>query len=384
MRHISAIVLILLGRIGSGGKTNGEVPTPEIPSNLVLERFAVAKNGDDLLVPVTVAGKDHPFVVNTATTATLFDISLPLGQPVDVLTVNGAEKKVEIKVYNPPEAKLGSVSLRPLPGVFGEDLNSIRQVTGLPIRGILGMDFLGRHVLHIDVEKGEFLLLKSAPKSAGEELPISWEPGGLPYVNGELAPGESVRFVVDTGMGGLDSGSLGILELQSLARRHRVHEIGKSFSVTISGIRSSSMFQGGVLRVGGFSVRSPIFTELRGSTPNILGRGLWSRFAVTFDFPGRKLYLRKSAEFNRADRWNASGLHLWRRLESIEVHSVDQDSPAARAGLKKGDIIIELGGVDAGKSSCFELFEILCMGGQIACTVRRGSRERRLTMSQER
>jgi hypothetical protein len=384
MRHISINAFILLGVIGSGGNAGGEAPTSEIPADLVLERFAVAKNGDDLLVPVTVAGKDHLFVVDTAATATVFDVSLPLGQPIDVVTMTVPEKKIEIKVYNPPDAKIGRVSLRPLPGVLGEDLNLIRQVTGLPVLGILGTDFLGRHVVHIDVEKGELLILKSPPNGAGEGLPISWEPGGLPLVTGEVAPGASVRFVVDTGMGGLDSGTLGILEIQPLVRARQFQEIGKSLEVTISGIISRGLFQGGVLRVGEFSIRSPIFTESRGPTPNVLGRGFWSRFAVTLDFPGRKLYLRKSDHYEGPDRWNSTGLHLWRRLDSIEVHSVDQGSPADRAGLKKGDVIIELGGLNAEVTSCFDLFKVLCKGGRLTCIVRRDSQEQRLIISEAR
>src|SRR2546428_669450 len=144
MRHISVKVLILVSVLASARSAQGEGPTPEIPSNLVLERFAVSKHGDALLVPVRVAEKDYLFVVDTGATGTVFDTSFPLGQPVDVVTAEGSEGKVEIMLYHPPEARLGRTSLGPLDAVAGMDLNSIRQVWGHPIQGILGMDFLGR------------------------------------------------------------------------------------------------------------------------------------------------------------------------------------------------------------------------------------------------
>jgi hypothetical protein len=384
MPRISVRVFILLGVLASDWSVHGEGPAPEIPSDLILERLVVAKNGDGLLVPVRVAQKDHLFQVDTGATCTVFDTSFPLGEPVGVVSADGPEGEVEVKLYHPPDARVGRTSLGPLDAIASMDLNAVRQVSGHPIQGILGMDFLGRYVVHIDVEKGELLLLRSPPKDAGVELPISWEPGDHPFVVGEIASGEPVRFLIDTGAIGFDSGSLGVLEIRSLVRKGRFRELGKTRQETISGTSSRLLFQGGVLHLGEFAVPSPIFSESYGWPPNILGLGLWSRFAATFDFPGRKVYLRKSSHFGRPDRWNATGLHLWKRRESIEVRDVDPDSGAARAGLKKGDLLVDLNGLNADKSGLFDLRDALCKGGQLTCVVRRDSRLRRLSISQTR
>ena len=136
----------------------------QIPPDLVLERFTVSKYGGPLLVPVRVAEKEYLFIVDTGASHTAFDTSIPLGQPFQVATVNGAEGKTELKLYRPPESKVGRTSLGPLDAVAGMDFSSMRQFTGVDIRGILGMDFLGRYVVHIDIENGKLLLLKSAPK----------------------------------------------------------------------------------------------------------------------------------------------------------------------------------------------------------------------------
>ncbi len=382
MRHNVVKVLILLTASACARGAQSERAAPEIPSNLVLERFAVSRNLDDVLVPVTIANKDYRFVVDTGATGTVVDTSLPLGQPVDVVTADGAEALAQVKLYRAPEAKLGRTPLGPLDAVAGMDLKSFRQVAGHPIHGSLGMDFLGKYIVHIDREKGELLLLKSVPKGAGIELPISWEPDELPFVEAEIAPGERIRFMVDTGLSSLGSGSLGILETRSLSRKGQMREIGKVMTESISGSNSRLLFQGEALRIGGFSVHSPIFSQSSGPTPNVLGLGFWSRFAVTFDFPERKVYLRKSANFDRPDRWNATGLHLWKRGDSIEVAAVDPDSPAVRAGLKKGDLLVKLNGLGADKVSLFDLRYALCKGGPVTCVVRRDSQERQFSIIQ--
>ena len=378
--RLSLLVSIVAACAGArGGDSSSTIPT-----ELILERFTVAKNGDDLLIPVRFAGKDHLFVVDTGASITLFDTSLPLGQPVDLATIDTPGGKTKIPLYNPPEAFVGKLPLRGLKIVAGKDLTSLRQASGNPIEGILGMDFLGKHVVHIDVPRGELLLLKSAPRNGDEAWPISYDAGGLPYTGATVGSEGPVRFVIDTGAGGLVSGDLGILEIRALEHRGEAREIGKALSETLSGTQTNPDISGQSLKLGSFVVNSPIFRESRGPLGNLLGRRFWSRFTATFDFPGNKIYLRKSSGYDRPDRWNGTGLHLWKRQGAIEVHSVDQDSPASRAGLEKGDILVELAGVRANEASLFDLFQVLCQGGPLTCVVRRNSQERRLSLGRAR
>ena len=231
-----------------------------------------------------------------------------------MVTVVGPGGKVEVKLYDPPEAKLGQTSLGPLDAVAGIDLNSIRQVWGHPIQGILGMDFLGRYVVHIDREKGELLLLKSAPRNAGVELPISWEPGDPPFVPAEIAPGERIRFMVDTGAIGLDSGNLGVFETGSMVGKGQFREIGKALHESISGTKSHLLFQGGVLSIGGFAVHSPVFSESYGAHPNTLGLDSGPVSRPHSISRCRSTFVRRDISAV-GDRRNATGLHLWMRSD---------------------------------------------------------------------
>jgi hypothetical protein len=66
VKHIINAALLIAADTTPGGDWAGE-PRPEIPPELVLERFNVAKGGDCLLVPVRIGGKDRQFVVDTNT-----------------------------------------------------------------------------------------------------------------------------------------------------------------------------------------------------------------------------------------------------------------------------------------------------------------------------
>jgi hypothetical protein len=322
------------------------------------------------------------FLADTGVAVTCFDTSVPLGRPVGVYTANGVEGNVEVKLYHPPEANIGRISLGPLQCVTGMDLSALRESFGHDIRGLLGMDFLGKHVVHIDVENGELLLLKEVPNGSGVEVPIVWEPGDNPFVQAEIAPGKQTRFVVDTGsVTTLNSGSIGPLAARSLLETGRAREVGKVRIVSISGADYRPLLQTSDLAIGTFTVRAPVFRESQGRWPNVLGLGFWSRFAATFDFPGRKVYLRKSARFGHHDRWNATGVHLLKRRGLIEIAAMNPGSPGVQAGLKSGDVLVEIDGQSTAKLSLFTVRSMLCGDGRLTCLVRRKTDEMRLSIN---
>ena len=63
---------------------------------------------------------------------------------------------------------------------------------------------------------------------------------------------------------------------------------------------------------------------------------------------------------------------------------MDPDSPAARAGLKKNDILEELNGRNANDTGLFGLRSALCDSGQLMCVIRRDSEVMRVSISRPR
>ncbi len=149
------------------------------------------------------------------------------------------------------------------------------------------MDFLGQHVVHIDFDRGELLLLKSPPSHPGQVIPLHWEPGECPEIYAWVTDEKKVRFEIDTGAVGFVSGHMDILETRPLIRSSDFRVIGSTLKETASGSSSCWLVQGKGLNLGGFRVDRPVFGEAPPEM-NSLGTGFWSRFVVTFDFPGRK------------------------------------------------------------------------------------------------
>ena len=281
---------------------------------------------------------------------------------------------------NAPVASVGKLPFRVSDSVGAMDLQKLRDVVGEPLKGVLGMDFLGQHVVHVDFDKGELLFLKSAPTDTRDVVSIFWEPGESPEVVGFVVGAGPIRFMIDTGAGGgFDSGSLLTQEVRNLAAKGKMRKVGSTRIATASGNFQAPYFQGNLLALGGFAVEKPVFSESRKC--NTLGLDFWSRFAVTFDFPGRRILLRKGDQYSRPNRWNLSGLHLVRDGDSVLIESVDEACAGRAAGAQKADVLLRLRELRAAEASLFELRSALCTPGQIECIVRRGSAEHRLTLN---
>jgi len=379
MRFFQTRAASLFITLASVAGARAAEPREGVPFDLVLQRFAVAKGGDVLLIPVRFSGKDRLFMVDTGFSRTVFDSSLPLGEPRGVSMGMSPQGLFEMKIFDPPVASVGHLPLRVSDEVGSFDLKEFRQLTGHPIEGILGMDFLGRYVVHIDFDQGELSLLKSAPQGARTPVRFAWQAGEAPTILAEFAGGQKVRFIVDTGAVTYNSGIMEILKMRGLARKGVFHEIGATKQMTVLGKSSARLYRAERMGLGGFEVKGPVFSEVL-QTSN-LGLGFWSRFTVTFDFPKRTVYMSRGKSFDRPEFFNASGLHLVKKDCGVEVNPVDPGSPGAKAGVQAGDLLLEVEGVRAGEASLFALRAALCKEGRLDCVLRRGSQDYRVTVT---
>jgi Aspartyl protease len=379
VRHPLRSLLLFLAALGSTVEIRADEPASTIPPELILERFAVHKNGDALLVPVKIAGKERLFLVDTGCTTTTVDKAILLGEPRELIMTNTSQGKILVEVHASPDGSVGHVPLR-IDSVLGMDLNKFREVSGYPIEGILGMDFLRRYVVHIDFDRGELLILKQAPSSIGDLLPIHWNDNdsNLPELDTWLSASQKVRFIVDTGWVSHYSGLMESLTVRPLVNGGDFQEVGSTLSESAAGTHASALLKGRQVALSGFSVNQPIFEE--SPSMSVLGLGFWSRFVVTIDFPGDKIYLQKGKKYERPDLRGLSGLHLIKRDGAVVIESVDKNSSGTLAGIQAGDVLVTLGNKRADETTLFEIRKALSQGGPLACSVRRGSEERRVTL----
>jgi hypothetical protein len=327
----------------------------------VLERFYVAGDGDFLIVPVTVKGKPYPFLVSTATKTTVYDVSLRplLGERTDLVWVEGPNKSVLAECYRPPEAYLGRLPLPREGWVLTGDLSWARRQGGQDIRGLLGMDFLGRYVVRIDFDGG-VLVIQRGVGGEGPALPLVMdEKGQTPCLDADLEEaGPADRFVIDTGCTG--TGDIRAARFDMLASSGDLEPEDDGDCYGGDGPR-----QVGCLArfgVGEMSHRRLHFG--RSAAESRLGLEYLKRYRVTLDFPNARIYLSGGKHFDEPEERDPSGLHLHRPGLETVVGKVAVNSPAAKAGFKPGDVVVAIGRLHAKQVSLAVLKQTLRGAGK--------------------
>jgi Aspartyl protease/PDZ domain len=78
-----------------------------------------------------------------------------------------------------------------------------------------------------------------------------------------------------------------------------------------------------------------------------VGGGVWKRFALTLDYRKLTMTLVPNADFATRDHWDRSGVFLLNNGGAITIIDVRPGTPAAQAGLVKGEVITTLNGSSA-------------------------------------
>jgi hypothetical protein len=81
-----------------------------------------------------------------------------------------------------------------------------------------------------------------------------------------------------------------------------------------------------------------------------LGGEILSRFDIILDYFDKKIYLKKNYTYSEPFEYNLSGIELIASgidLKKFEVISVLPGSPAEKAGIKNGNLILEVNGINA-------------------------------------
>jgi len=96
--------------------------------------------------------------------------------------------------------------------------------------------------------------------------------------------------------------------------------------------------------IGGFSTATQGAFASIGIGGNV-GGAVWRQFVVTFDYPRETITLQPDAAFGERGTWDRSGAYLIDRGGSIIVTGVRAGTPAAAAGISKGDVIASIDGM---------------------------------------
>ena len=239
--------------------------------------------------------------------------------------------------------------------VLSHDYVNLEERIGVKIDGILGSEFFKRLTLEIDYQRKKLRIhnpdkFKPHKKDVAINTQII---NGKPYIPTSINIGAKeipINLLLDTGASvsliiNSDSDSLITLPKGSIPGY-----LGSGLSGDIMGhIGLISLLNLGPIRMQNLFTR---FQNISDSTSidvvrnGLIGNVLLSKFNMTIDYIKGKVYLKPNKYFKKKIEVDKSGLVLHaigHELRKYIVHYVYPDSPAAQAGLVKGDIITKVG-----------------------------------------
>ncbi|HEY4439014.1 MAG TPA: aspartyl protease family protein [Candidatus Elarobacter sp.] len=225
--------------------------------------------------------------------------------------------------------------------------------SGKPVDGLVGFEVLSRFVTTFDYGKNEIVL-----RSPGSALPTTGTT--IPFV----FDGEHVQIpcAIDsfTGACTVDTGSRVSLSVYSpflAAHPAIVPPNAAAPGANGFGIGGAALGRLGrtTLQIAGYTIPdlvTDLSTQTKGAFADPygagnIGAGALKRFALTFDYAKHVVNFTPDAHFAARDEYDRSGAFLITQNGAIVVADVRPGTPAAAAGLAKGDRITAAGGRDA-------------------------------------
>jgi hypothetical protein len=226
-----------------------------------------------------------------------------------------------------------------------------------PVDGIFGQDVFENVVVKHDyLHETLTFTLPAAYDYKGSGAIVRFSlPAQIPVVDAEL-DGVAGKFGIDTG-----ARSALLLYGPFVARNDLVHK----YDATLEGVTGwgiggpvrSLLARAKELTLGDVSVHDLVIrlsTQKAGLTTTssmagLIGPDVLSQFDVTFDYARSRIIFEKNANYGRRDSYDRAGVWMGQAGKHFAAVDVIAGGPAAEAGVKTGDTILAIDGVDTGK-----------------------------------
>jgi len=238
-------------------------------------------------------------------------------------------------------------------------LEHVSRVEGRRADGLVGADFLARHVVEIDYAKSTMTVRDAKtyePPSGAAVLPLMLDLG-WPVIEGTVTPRGgapvSCRVIVDTGMRGT------MTLFRPFSERHRLYEAADLHDFVL-GSGAGGLTRGDFDRVdsvtfGPLKFTAPVISYARDragifaidAVDGIIGGEFLRRHRVTFDCPHQRLILEPYPAAAGTFEGDMSGLFLATDApdyKAIRVMWVNPGTPAAEAKLQVDDELVSIDG----------------------------------------
>ncbi|MHB1921011.1 MAG: retropepsin-like aspartic protease [Chitinophagaceae bacterium] len=235
------------------------------------------------------------------------------------------------------------------------DYSLISAVYGVPIDGIIGYSFFKRYTVRIDYDKMRVMIYQPGPYPYGKggELLKPILPS-IPIIQAPLKNKRTThtRYYFDTGAGMcLLLSNAFVQDSSVLDKRNRRHRIIHTEAQGLLGKMNMSittMHELWVGKYGFFNVPTYMFDDVSNVTAypylgGLIGNDLLRRFNLVLNYARDEIYIQPNTHFFDRFDYSYTGLILYFLDGQVQITDVMPGSPAAKAGLKPGDLVLGVG-----------------------------------------
>lgn len=291
------------------------------------------------------------------------NISLNYSDVHDLMGLGGGNKLGALR-SNFNTLALGKLKFYPKTVyVLEQDVFNLSIRTGSKINGLIGIDFLQDYVLEIDYTASRMRFYNSNSKlqlpKGYSQLPLIVE-GQKMYVVLSIVESngvkKNIKMLLDTGA----ELNAWFQSFNSEAIKIPEKNIRGTIGQGLNGDIVGSFAKVPKIYFGEFCIENAIVSfpdsvaiadiVKNSDRHGTIGSQLLSRFNIYIDFRNQLLYFKPNENFYRKFTYNVAGIEIMQILPNVpqaEVWLVWENSPAALAGVKVGDQIIEINGVKA-------------------------------------
>ena len=248
----------------------------------------------------------------------------------------------------------------------------VAHLEGREIFGIVGYEFFNNFVVKLDYEKKLMTLYDKENyiyKGNGEIIPLNFTTN-LPYINAaiRLNNNEEIKgdFVIDTGAAGSVTLTSSFVKENQLL--NRIEPLLKVPVLGVGVLGKSDGYMGRIesIRMQNKSIKHTLVSLSQDKSGvfatsrfNNIGTEILRHFTVIFDYKRSRIILKKNGNDDGEEKYSTSGILFEGNNGKYRIVEVIENSPAAEAGLQKGDLLFSIDGMPLEKQSLVEVKEKL-------------------------